>query len=150
MIDLVSGRLVAVRPLAGDRSSYHDLAFSEDGKALAVVLDNEDKRVGPSSTVFSMVDGATTDGVRTSLPRHTMRTTFDGKRLLWLPSGSGWLLMGRYIVDRETGDVRHDVGAGVNRWVRQPTGLLNDRQMLVPVGRDPWIEWPFPRLSASS
>jgi hypothetical protein len=140
-IDLSSGEEVGALELPGREVVPHFLAFafSPDGKYFAACMAN----VPPADGVGVAREGIAVWDVATGRP--TYASAIDGLLdpaskpsdypLQWFPDGRGWLVMQRFVVDREQGRVSQTL-AGYSDPVYGQNGakILNDSQILVAEG----------------
>jgi hypothetical protein len=140
-VDLSSGEEVGALELPGREVVPHFLAFafSPDGKHFAACMAN----VPPADGVGVAREGIVVWDVATGRP--TYATAIDGLLdpaskpsdypLQWFPDGRGWLVMQRFVVDREQGRVSQTL-AGYSDPVYGQNGakILNDSQILVAEG----------------
>ncbi len=94
-------------------TSIDALAFSPDGSALAALSDS---RADSRFTVWSMATGG-----RTTVPAVKTSSVAMAQNFEWLPDGTGWLVGGSHVFDRETGQViwEHPRGFGDDRLPRR-------------------------------
>jgi WD40 repeat protein len=107
------------------------LAFSPDGKELAGIFD----AFGLFLIVYKLSDG--TVATRHDLgdkvePKPEFRREQRG--IEWLPDGSGWLLAGRCIVDREAGRVVMSAPSEGPQSFEQPRRILAGGKLLIVAG----------------
>jgi WD40 repeat protein len=133
IFDLDSGKQVgqfAIPSVARGNYSFRELAFSPDGKELALLFDSAtsmrivtwdlvgnrpgvDHRV-PPSVVRSLKTPGTVDGPN----------IYFGRHLEWLGDGSGWLVRGEVVIDKANGAAvwRVPITGDDWRWTRHVVG----------------------------
>lgn len=92
------------------------LAFSPDGAFLAAISGaGHDPRV----MAWSLADGKQVADL--ALEKNPAAGFYDGPKLEWLPDGSGWLLNGAAVYDRDSGRILWKVteGGGFGRGLRR-------------------------------
>jgi hypothetical protein len=113
MVDALEGKSLgfAVVPnYDGERFGLNvaerSLAFSPDGKELALFLPADQPRL----IVFKVADGSIASDFQLP-PTLGGFTGFNPRKLSmsWLPTGDGWLVNNKFIVDRVTGTVIYEI-----------------------------------------
>ncbi|HWE35827.1 MAG TPA: hypothetical protein VG406_04585 [Isosphaeraceae bacterium] len=107
------------------------LAFSPDGKELAGIFDS----FGLYILVYKLADG-------TLAQRHDLGDKMEPKPefrneqrgIEWLPDGSGWLLAGRCVVDREGGRLVMSAPGEGRESFEQPRRILAGGKLLIVAG----------------
>lgn len=114
LFDAEAGQVAGDTSLPDDRNNaFHPhgldqraMAFSPDGKELAVYLAGSPSRI----VVWTVADGKVAADYK--LVGNGGRTAFMNRKqtpLAWLPDGSGWLVTGDRIVDRPSGMVLYEI-----------------------------------------
>lgn len=140
-VDLTAGEEAGALELPGRDVVPHFLAFafSHDGKEFAALMAN----VPPSEGVGPAREGIVVWDVATGRPTYARpidglidpATKQSDYPLQWFPDGRGWLVVQRFVVDREQGRVSQTLdGYSDPVYGQNGAKILNDSQILVAEG----------------